>query len=224
MNTQIKIALIDDESLFLEGLSLLLSSSGNLCIVGQATNGADFLQLLENYSIEEFPDILMVDLQMQPMDGFELVAKIKAKHTEAKVIVLSSYYKQAMFGHMIQMGVSAFLPKNAPKDLLLEALTSVHKTGVFLSDEDQEMLVEYVANRKKYNSNSMSETLTDRELEIVNLICLELTNQEIADRLYLSKRTVESHRQRILEKIGAKNTVGIVIFAIAHQLYTSTKY
>jgi len=224
MKTQINIALIDDESLFLEGMCLLLSSINNVTIVGQATNGPDFLAMLHNLEPAVFPEIILVDLQMKPMDGFELIEILKVRYPETKVIVLSSHYKHAMFGHMIKMGVAAFLPKNASKTYLLDALRSVQQSGVFLSKEDHVMLMEYMSNKSKVNKFYIEESFSDRELEIIQLICLELTNQEIADKLYLSKRTVESHRQRIQDKIGAKNTVGIVVYAIAHKIYNPIKY
>ena len=125
---------------------------------------------------------------------------------------------------MIKLGVSAFLPKNVNKELLIEAIVSVYETGVFFTQQDHQLLLSYVQGKSKKPDFNVNENLTDREIEVLKLICLEYTNNEIADQLFLSKRTVESHRQRILEKIGAKNTVGLVIYAIVHDIYTPPKH
>lgn len=220
MKQPIKIALVDDESLFLEGLILLLSGTENLNVVTRANEGHHFLRNLEALPEAEFPDIILVDLQMEPLNGFQLVEIVKKSYPDLKIIILSSHYKQAMFGHMIKMGVSAFLPKNASRELLLEALESVYTSGVFLTQKDHQMLVDYMKNKPKIQRFGEPEELSDREKEVLRLICLELTSQEIADQLYLSKRTVESHRQNILEKTGARNTVGLVVYAIANDIYT----
>lgn len=130
-----------------------------------------------------------------------------------------------MFGHMIRLGVSAFLPKNASQKLLVEAIEKVQKTGVFFTEQDHEMLASFVKSDSPKRYFNSAESLTEREVEVLQLICSEYTNQEIAEKLYLSKRTVESHRQRILEKIGAKNTAGLVIYAISQELFTpESKY
>ncbi len=216
---KIKIALVDDESLFLEGLSLLFTSIENIRVVAQDDGGIPFLKNLESISPTEFPDIALVDIQMKPMDGFELVEKLKQIYPDLKIIVLSTHYKNAMFGHMIKLGVSAFLPKNSSKKLLTEAIETVHRSGVFYSQNDHQMLSSFVRNESKRQNTDPRVVLSEREIDVVKLICEELTNQEIADKLFLSKRTVENHRQRILDKIGATNMVGIVIYAISHEIF-----
>ncbi len=224
MNNQIKIAIIDDECLFTEGLALLFLGIKAISVVSSATSGLQFLDELLNIPQINFPEIALIDLKMEPMDGFELVEILKKKYPELKIIILSCHYKNNVFGHMIKLGVSAFLPKNANRELLIEAIIAVHNTGIFFTHQDHQMLMSYVQNKSKKPDFSFEENLTEREIEVLKLICLEYTNNEIADQLFLSKRTVESHRQRILEKIGAKNTVGLVIYAIAHEIYTPPKH
>ncbi|TDQ08417.1 response regulator transcription factor [Pedobacter metabolipauper] len=219
MNNQIKVALIDDESLFTEGLVLLFSTVKHITVVATAAHGIKFLDDLLNIPPVDFPEIILADIQMKPMDGFELVEILKKKYPGLKIIILSSHYKNNVFGHMIKLGVSAFLPKNANLKLLVEAIESVHKTGVFFSQKDHLMLVSYMKGKSKSHDLNAIRNLSEREIEVIKLICLEYTNDEIADKLFLSRRTVESHRQRILDKIGAKNTVGLVVYAIAHQIY-----
>ena len=219
MSKIIKIALVDDEALFVEGLSLLFSNVAHINVTTRANSGLEFLKFLENNLETDFPDIALVDIQMKPMDGFELVEALKDKYPDLKIIILSSHYKSNVLGHMIKLGVSAFIPKNANKELLITAIESVNNTGVYFTQTDQEMLMRYMNRRSKKITLSPNKKLSAREIEILKLICLEHTNQEIADQLFLSIRTVEGHRQRILEKVGAKNTVGLVVYAIANKIH-----
>lgn len=224
MNSQIKIALIDDEQLILEGVKMLLSNEKNISVSLTSGNGPDFIEKLEELSSENFPDIALVDVQMQPMNGFELVEILKEKYPELKIIILSSHYKTSILGYMVKLGVSAFLPKNSDRKTFIDAITMVHKNGVFFTAEDHQMLFTYMnSSTKKKSLFEMEDELSEREKDVVKLICQEYTNNEIGEKLFISPRTVESHRQRILEKIGAKNTVGIVIYAIINNIYTLEK-
>lgn len=220
MSEKIKIVLVDDEQLILEGVKMLLSAKENISVDFLATGGAEILAHLETLDQNDFPQIAMVDVQMKPMDGFELVEILKKNYPDLKIIILSSHYKSSVLGYMIKLGVSAFLPKNSDKKTFIEAIEAVHKNGMYFTKDDHEMLHSYMnmpARKKSLFDNE--ETLTSRELDVVKLICQEKTNQEIADILFLSPRTVESHRQRILDKIGAKNTVGIVIYAVINNIH-----
>jgi DNA-binding NarL/FixJ family response regulator len=227
MSKTINIALVDDETLFIEGLSLIFSNVENINVVKTANSGLAFLDILQNNPETIFPDIALVDIQMKPMNGFELVEVLNGKYPALKIIILSSHYKSNVLGHMIKLGVSAFIPKNANKKFLISAIESVNSTGVFFTQTDQEMLKQYMNSKSKKLNLSVNGELSSREIEILKLICCELTNQDIANQLFLSRRTVEGHRQRILEKVGVKNTVGLVVYAIAnkiHPLPTFLKY
>ncbi|WP_172280212.1 response regulator transcription factor [Chryseobacterium sp. LAM-KRS1] len=224
MNSKIKIALIDDEQLILEGIKLLLSNEQNISVTLTSDNGPDFINSLESLAENSFPDIALVDVQMQPMNGFELVGILKEKYPDLKIIILSSHYKSSILGYMVKLGVSAFLPKNSNKKTFIEAITMVHKNGVYFTAEDHQMLFSYMnSSSKKKSLFEMEDELSEREKDVVKLICQEFTNNEIAEKLFISPRTVESHRQRVLEKIGAKNTVGIVIYAIINHIYSIEK-
>lgn len=221
MSSNIKIALIDDEELILEGVKMLLSKEKNITVTMMANDGNTFLENLSERSQDDFPDIALVDIQMQPMDGFELVEILKNRYPDLKIIILSSHYKTSVLGYMVKLGVAAFLPKNSNKKLFIEAITKVSENGIFFTNQDHEMLLSYMnSSSKKKSLFDMSDELSEREKEVVKLICQELTNNEIAEKLFISPRTVESHRQRAIEKIGAKNTVGIVIYAIVNNIYS----
>ncbi|CAI8735069.1 response regulator [Chryseobacterium sp. MYb7] len=224
MSSQIKLALIDDEQLILEGVKMLLSNEKNISVCLTADNGPDFIEDLGKLSKDEFPDMALVDVQMKPMNGFELVEILKEKFPDLKIIILSSHYKTSILGYMVKLGVSAFLPKNSNKQTFIDAITMVDKNGVFFTAEDHQMLFTYMNSTAKKNSLFETEDeLSEREKDVVKLICQEFTNNEIGEKLFISPRTVESHRQRILEKIGAKNTVGIVIYAIVNNIYSLEK-
>ena len=216
----IKIAIVDDEQLILEGVKLLLSIEKSISVTVTSSNGSDFLKSLQNLDSDNFPQIALVDIQMQPMDGFELVGILRQKYPKLKIIILSSHYKTSVLGYMVKLGVSAFLPKNSDKKTFIEAITQVDKNGLYFTNEDHRMLLSYL-NDSKNNKGlfDIRDELSEREKDVVKLICRELTNQEIAEKLSLSPRTIESHRQRILDKIGAKNTVGLVIYAVVNGIY-----
>lgn len=221
MSEQIKIALVDDEQLILEGVKMLLSKEKNFSVTMIANAGNVFLENLEKCTEKDFPDIALVDVQMHPMNGFELVEILKDKYPDLKIIILSSHYKTSVLGYMVKLGVAAFLPKNSDKKLFIEAIFKVSENGIFFTNEDHEMLLSYMNNSSKKKSLfSMDDDLSEREKDVVKLICQECTNNEIAEKLFISPRTVESHRQRAIEKIGAKNTVGIVIYAIVNNIYS----
>lgn len=220
MRNTINIALVDDEALFVEGLSLLFSNEEHINVTTKSNSGLGLLEALGKKKDTDFPDIALVDIQMKPMDGFALVEALKQTYPDLKIIILSSHYKNNVLGHMVQLGVSAFIPKNANKELLVKAIQSVHNSGVFFTQANHEMLIKYMNSRsEKITTLSAYEALSEREIEVLKLICLEHTNREIADLLFLSIRTIESHRQRILEKVGARNTVGLVIYAVANQIH-----
>lgn len=218
MNNKIKIGLVDDDLILLEGLNLLLSSLTSITITYSSNKPEKVIEDLIHFQQIDFPDVFFVDIKMEPINGFQLVELLKIKFPEVKIIILSSYYQQTYLGQMVKLGVSSFLPKNSSKELLFEAIQKVYEQGVFFTEKDHKMIMNFLQN-KKSNYNEIP-NFSKREIEIIQLICKEFTNQEIADKLFISKRTVETHRQRILEKIGAKNTVGLVVYAVINQIYT----
>jgi DNA-binding NarL/FixJ family response regulator len=224
MSDPIKLALVDDEALFVEGLHLLFSSQKNVTVVTMANSGTLFLDYLTTAPVDRFPDIALIDIQMKPMSGFELVEQLRIQYPQLKIIILSSHYKSNFLGLMVKLGVAAFISKNANKTVLMEAIRSVFTTGVYFTADDHQLLTAYMNGKSQKPTFNFSESLSDREIDVLKLICLERTNQEIADTLFISKRTVEGHRERILDKIGAKNTVGLVIYAIANEIHPLPKF
>lgn len=219
----LKLALVDDEILFLDGLKAILQNEPDLEITYTANGGDSFLE--KYHSTLPYPDIILLDLKMEGKDGVETANHIKKLNPEQKIIVLSSYYKDTFSGYMMQLGVNAFLPKNTPPDELIQIIQKVHKQGLYFSENQFKSLQNQLSSRVKFQTPYYheKEVISPREKEVLELICQQNSNQEIADKLFISIRTVEGHRNKLFLKTGAKNTVGLVLYAIFHQMMDTDK-
>jgi two-component system response regulator DegU len=207
MNNKLKIYIADDHTLFRKAMVNLLQTFKRVHEVKDAENGKELLTLIK-YDV---PDVAIVDLQMPVMDGSETCEAIIQKYPDVKLIILTMHDSEKYILHMMEMGVHAFLLKNTEPDELEKAIYSVVEKDFYHNDLVASVLRKNV-NDKKYTRNPLlkSTELSDREKDIVRLLCEELTNKEIGDRLGLSERTVENHRYRILEKLNLKSTIGLV--------------
>lgn len=211
--TKIKIALVDDEKLIVEGLKMILEQDDAIQVTNTAHNGIELFEQIRDGSFEA--EIIVLDLSMPLMDGIDTLLKLNELKLPYKVIILTSYYNDGMIIRFLDEGAAGFLAKNEAPEEVLKTIKNVSEKGFHIND----YIVELIRNRRlKSKVNKMNEALSEREKEIVKLICQELTNKEIADSLFISQRTVEGHRNRILEKIDCKNTAGLVIYAIEHNL------
>jgi DNA-binding NarL/FixJ family response regulator len=200
----ISIAVVDDHTLFREGLASLLSKSNSrFDVIWQAGNGAEFLGKLRT----GFPDIVLMDISMPGMDGIEATTTAVALYPSIRIIALSMYGEQEYYLKMIQAGAKGFLRKDSDIDEVGRAIIKVHEGENCFS---QEMLYALVTQPQK----PKDEILTDREVQILELICHGYSALEIASKLYLSKRTVEKHRANILEKTDCRNTAKLVAWAM----------
>lgn len=208
---KIKVAIADDQQLFRKGIISLLKEFEEIDIVFEAGDGKDLLNQLANGNT--VPDVILLDIEMPLMNGIEALKKIKSKGYASKVIILTMHDEEEMVIHLIEMGANGFLPKNEDIENVVSAIKSVIESDYYFNDKfSKGMLRSLISNEKitpKFNYNQLS----DIETEIARLICEELTNKEIAAKLDLSPRSVDGHRERILKKIGAKNTAGIVMYA-----------
>jgi DNA-binding NarL/FixJ family response regulator len=209
---EIKIVIVDDHSLFRNGLKLLLTNAGNFTIIAEASNGKEFLELLP--SIDS--DIILMDIDMPEMDGIEATTQALAINPSLKIIGLSMYGEEEYYYKMIEAGVSGFLLKNSDINEVKTAITSVYTGGKYFS---QELLYNVVRNIKTSQSTQeIVENLSEREIEVLKQICVGLSNQEIAGNLHISKRTVDKHRANLLDKTNSKNTAHLVMYAIKNKL------
>lgn len=208
---KIKLAIVDDHTLFRNGLKLLLSkSAGNLIgEIFEATNGVEFLTLIENQEI----DIVLMDISMPEMDGIEATEKALEKNPNLRIIALTMFNDDDYYLKMIQAGVKGFLLKESDIQEVVYVIKTVHQGNSFFPVD---ILCKLLKAKEQMIPDG--EALSERELEILQLISEGLSNSEIAQKLYLSKRTVDKHRSNILMKTNCKNTANLVMYAVKNNL------
>lgn len=210
MKSQFKVYIADDHTLFRKAMANLLLTFDKVIEVKDAENGKELLALIKNSA----PDVAIVDLQMPIMDGAETCEHIINKYPDVKIIVLTMHDSGKFILQMMEMGVHAFLLKSSEPEELKKAIYAVVEKDFYHNDLVASALRKDVKNRKTRPKNMFEHIeLTDREKEILLLICQELTMKEIGQRLFLSENTVRNHRVNIMEKIGVNNIVGLVKYA-----------
>ena len=205
------IIIADDHQLFRNGLKMLLESIPDFEIVGEASNGEEFLQLLKNYPA----NIALMDINMPEMDGIEATRRGLKICPTISVIALSMYGEEEYYYKMVDAGAKGFILKDSDISEVKEAIITVRKGGSYFS---QELLYHVIQKIKHRESESKSANLSKREKEILLKICEGLSNQEIAESLFISKRTVDKHRANLLGKTNSKNTASLILFAIKNKL------
>ncbi|MBE0648175.1 MAG: response regulator transcription factor [Bacteroidales bacterium] len=207
----IQLAVIDDHDLFREGLKLVLNQVEGLHVVYDTSNGLRFLEMLDQVPI----DIALMDIDMPGINGIELTERALLQKPDLKVIAVSMFSDTGHYTQMIHAGAKGFVLKKASKFELEQAIRAVHQGGNYFSQEIlQKMAFHYT------NQAAGCDQLTGREIEIISLICQGLTSQEISERLHISIKTVETHRSNIFQKVGVKNIVGLIMWAIKNQYYS----
>ncbi len=204
---KIDIYLVDDHPLFRQGLKLLLSGLDFIGKIFEANNGEEFITGLKNNPV----DVALIDIEMPVMNGIDAAKRAREIQPSIKILALSMYSDKNYYLSMIDAGACGFLLKNSNFDEVEKAITDVCNDKSYISIE---ILNEILKYPDKASFNVFDSELTERELEVLLLICKGLTNNEIADKLVLSKRTVDKHRENLLLKTQSKNTANLVIYAI----------
>lgn len=214
----IRVGLVDDQQLFRQSMAVLIGNEPDFSLLMEAENGASCLEQLATMEVK--PDVLLMDMEMPGMDGIELNTQLHQQFPAIRVIVLTVHAGERLIARMIQSGVAGYVAKNCDKSELLMAIRTVFSTGFYINNQVLKA-IQASANRRQpvKLQTSIPVELTEREKEILALICQEYNAAEIAAKLFLSVRTVEGHRNNLLQKTGCRNTAGLVIFAVKFKLY-----
>ena len=212
---QITIIIADDHTFFREGLVKVLQMESRFTIAGEATNGEELVALATEFA----PDLLIVDINMPVLNGIEAVKQINHLGINCKIIALSMHNEDSILAKMLDAGAMSILDKNTSRDELYEAIETVvvQNRLYFPAATNAKMLTLLKTAAFKGNATNAI-TFSERELEVINLVCRDFSNKMIADKLDISPRTVESHRMRIMEKMNVKSVAGLVAFAFSHEL------
>ncbi|HTJ10402.1 MAG TPA: response regulator transcription factor [Dinghuibacter sp.] len=216
---KIRLVIADDQVLFRKGLAALIEKEDDLELVAEGDNGQELLDKLRVMPVA--PDVAIVDMHMPVMNGVELNDILHQEFPDIKVVVLSVYDQERFISKMIEAGASGYLIKNTEVEELLTAVRKVHDTGFYFNQASLAAMKNawQYRNQNIRNLSRIPIDLTDREREVLRLICKEYTNNEMADALNISVRTVEGHRNNLLAKTGCKNTAGLVVFAIRYEVF-----
>jgi len=217
MSKPIRILIVDDHTVVRDGLNALLSAEGGMKVVGSAANGAEAVKLVQELQ----PDVILLDLVMPLMDGVQATKEIKKAWPQARILVLTSFAENHMVFSAIKAGAMGYLMKDTSSDALIQAIQDTYLGKPALGPDIARKLMEDIQEQE--TSGDEAGALTERETEILQQMALGKTNQEIADELYLSERTVRTHVTNILAKLGLSNRTQAVLYAlrqgIAHMDY-----
>jgi DNA-binding NarL/FixJ family response regulator len=212
----IRVVMADDHEIFRDGFRLTISRAQNIKLVAEAADGMELVRMVKEHK----PDVVITDIKMPRLDGIEATRKILSLFPRMPVIGLSMFDEDDLVLEMIEAGARGYLVKNADKHEVIEAINTVFKGESFYCKQTSTRLAIVIAKRSQLHAlRKDAVTFTDKEIEIIHLICQELTTKEIGEKLFMSTRTVDGYRTRLLEKMNVKNSVGIVIYAIQNGIY-----
>lgn len=211
---KLKIYIVDDHKLFREGLKLLLSAQDFVRHIYEASNGREFV---ENLSIADC-DVVLMDIEMPEMNGIEATLAAMRMKPELKIIVLSMYGDEQYYYKMIDAGAKGFVLKSSGIEKVITAIKKVAEGENYFSEELLVNILNNMRDNNKPEHESVDNEISERELEILYHVCKGFSNQEIADELFISKRTVDKHRANLLSKTGCRNTAALVMYAIKNKM------
>lgn len=212
----INIAIADDQKLFRKGMVALLSTFDNITLLFEAGNGLELLQQCEQAEIK--PDVILLDLSMPEMNGLDALKILKEKYPAIAVIILTIHEAENFILATIQAGANGYLAKNAEPEEVELAIREVHKNDFHFTLPMLEIMRKGLTKKIQPSQLQNQHNLTPREIEVLQLICKQFNSVEIAEKLFLSNRTVEGHRNNLLIKTGSRNTAGLVLYALQHKM------
>jgi DNA-binding NarL/FixJ family response regulator len=208
----VRLLIVDDHQMLIDGIKSLLRKEKHIQVVAEALNGEAALEILKEKEI----DLVITDINMPGMSGTELTKQIKEKYPDIKVMVLTMYNERGIVSEILMNEAEGYILKNTGKQELLDAISKIIDNGTYYSNEVMNIMMENVKKEKKIAENTKS--LTPREIEIIKLITKEYSSAEIAEALFISPRTVDTHRKNILQKTNSKTLVGLIRFAFENNL------
>lgn len=206
----IKILIADDHKVFREGIISILEDIADITVIAEAGDGREVMEQLK----EVQPDIILMDITMGDTNGIDTTKLVKETYPAIKVLALSMHSESGYIVKMLEVGASGYLLKDAGKEEMENAIRVIAKGNTYYSQQVSSIIVEHLTNPQKIKANKGGVPLTKREIEVLRLITGEYSNPEIAEKLFISIRTVDTHRRNLLEKLKAKNTAGLVKYAI----------
>jgi DNA-binding NarL/FixJ family response regulator len=211
----IKVAIADDHKIFRKGVILSLRQYTNIKFVQEADNGEDLINGIK----ESDPEVVLLDLKMPVKDGIETTKHLNKHFPHVRIIILTMYEDERFVGHLMDSGANGYLLKSTDPTEIKKAIMDVMRTGFYLNSFVNKVLLKKNYAKQKFNPNLSSEiVLSDREKEVLNLVCMEYTAAEIASKMDISARTVEAIKDRLMERFGVKNSVGLVFYAMKNSL------
>lgn len=213
MYLPIRVVIADDHEIFRNGFKLLFKNQKMIELAGEAEDGQSLVNLVK----EVVPDVVITDIQMPGKDGIQACREIQEHFPKLPVIALTTFNDDSYVIDMLEAGARGYLLKNTNQAELLQAVKTVWEGSTYYCNATSQKLARLIAE-KRYDPHQEAIHFTERELDVIRLICQQMSNKEIASALKLSPRTVESHREKIQEKIGSRNIAGITIYAIKHKI------
>jgi DNA-binding NarL/FixJ family response regulator len=212
---QIKVAIADDHQIFRKGVILSMRPYTNIKFIFEAENGEELLNKIK----EDEPDVVLCDLKMPVKDGIDTTKQIVKEYPKIRVIILTMYEDERFVGHLMDCGAAGYLLKSTEPSEIRKAVMDVVRSGFYLNPFVNKVLIKKNYGRQKSNPSLTNEiVVNDREKEVLTLVCMEFTAAEIAQKMDISARTVEAIKDRLMERFGVKNSVGLVFYAMKNQL------
>jgi DNA-binding NarL/FixJ family response regulator len=214
----LRVGIVDDHQLFRKSLALMINTFDDTQVVIEAPNGRIFLELLEENPI----DLVLLDIQMPEMNGFETCRILQHNYPEIKILIVSQLTTKESIHKIMELGADGYFTKNSDPEQLEFAIKTLHENGFYFGTELGKVLREAILWEKKKPTKPAEVTaaLTGREIDIIRMAAHELSSAEIADRLSINIRTVDTHRNRIMEKTHTRNFIGVVLYALRHEFIT----
>lgn len=206
---RIKVLLVDDHQIIIDGMKSLLKDSGEIVVAGEATNGREALRILDLLEL----DVVLMDIDMPVLNGIDTLKEIRKQGLAVKVIILSMHNEAGMIKSLISIGANGYLLKSSSQEEVINAIIKVANGNSYFSPEVTLSLLNKTQNSSQ-DSSQQNELLTDRETEIVQLIAEGFSNKEIGNKLFISHRTVDTHRTNIMKKLNVSNIAGLISYAI----------